>query len=208
MTCQEGGITVRTLSTLVGIGLCVLGPRLRCGAGNGAESCHRVPPVSRRRRGGGAGAGAPAFPTLDGQHAAYLDKQLRESMSGKRKTHHGPPDRALKKQQISGIAAHFAGQTPARGDVGESSWRPAASCCTRKATAPPACRRASAVDLPNGTGHERCPGWPASVRPTSYSVTEFEERARAPTTGHTSCAPGRASHGRGIRAVAEYLAGL
>ena len=109
---------MRTLSRLVGMGLCLLGAAPLVWAQQAASSpvtvclpCH----------GGGAAAaaaapGAPAFPTLDGQHAAYLDTQLREYLSGTRKSPiMAPLIASLKKQQISGIAAHVAGQTPARG---------------------------------------------------------------------------------------------
>ena len=54
------------------------------GAGSGVDHGLGVPPLSWRGRGGGAGA--PPFPKLDGQHAAYLDKQLREYKTGKRKS--------------------------------------------------------------------------------------------------------------------------
>src|SRR4051812_27106679 len=104
----EGGISVRTWWTLVAISICLAAaaPRVRAqGAGSitvtACLPCHS---------GGTAGApAAPTFPKLDGQHAAYLEKQLREYKSGKRTSAiMAPLIGALKKQQIPSLAAHFA----------------------------------------------------------------------------------------------------
>ena len=111
---------MRRLWTLVGMGCGCWGPRPWCGRRE------RRRPLSRRASpvtaaGAARSAGAPAFPKLDGQHAAYLDKQLREYKSGKRKSAiMAPMIAALKKQQISGMAAHFASQTPGAGRGAES----------------------------------------------------------------------------------------
>ena len=103
--------------TLVAMGICLLGaPPLARAQGASAVTVTACLPC---HRGGSAGApAAPAFPTLDGQHAAYLEKQLREYKSGKRTSPiMAPLILALKKQQIPELAAHFASQTPARGAV-------------------------------------------------------------------------------------------
>ena len=112
---------MRTLWTLVGMGMCLLGASpLVSAQGAGPVTVTACLPCH-----GGSAAGtqaAPTFPKLDGQHAAYLDKQLREYKSGERKSDvMAPMFGALKKQQIPGMVAHFASQTPARGTTMVSS---------------------------------------------------------------------------------------
>ena len=203
---------MRTLSRLVGMGLCLLGAAPLVWAQQAASSpvtvclpCH----------GGGAAAaaaapGAPAFPTLDGQHAAYLDKQLREYMSGKRKsTIMAPLIASLKKQQISAIAAHFAGQTPARGASANPELVARGKVLYEegnRATGVPAC---VGCHLPNGAGHERYPRLAGQRQAyVVQQLTEFKSGTRANDRAHVMRAlAGRLTDDE-IRAVAEYLAGL
>jgi len=211
-TCQEGGITVRTLSRLVGMGLCLLGAAPLLWAQQTASSpvtvclpCH----------GSGAAAaapapGGPAFPTLDGQHAAYLDKQLREYMSGKRKSPiMAPLIASLKKQQISAIAAHFAGQTPARGASANPELVARGKALYEegnRATGVPAC---VGCHLPNGVGHERYPRLAGQRQAyVVQHVTEFKSGTRANDRAHVMRALAGHLTDEEIRAVAEYLAGL
>ena len=179
------------------------------GAGSGVEPCHGVPPVSRRRRGGGA-AGAPTFPKLDGQHAAYLDKQLREYKSGKRKSAiMAPLIAALKKQQISGMAAHFAGQTPGAGRVANPELAARGKVLYEegnRATGVPAC---VGCHLPNGAGHERYPRLAGQRQAyVVQQLTEFKSGTRANDRAHVMRALAGRLTDEEIRAVAEYLAGL
>ena len=156
------------------------------GAGSGVE------PRSRRAspcHGGGAAAApqaAPAFPTLDGQHAAYLDKQLREYKSGKRKSAiMAPLIAALKKQQISGMAAHFASQTPARGAVANPELAARGKVLYEegnRATGVPAC---VGCHLPNGAGHERYPRLAGQRQAyVVQQLTEFKSGTRSNDRAH------------------------
>ena len=99
---------MRRLATLVGIVVCLLGASsLLWAQSTGPITVTACAPC----HGAGAAAtqAAPNFPKLDGQHAAYLDKQLREYKSGKRKTGvMAPIIAALKKHQIPEMAKHFA----------------------------------------------------------------------------------------------------
>ena len=202
---------MRTLSTLVGLGLCLLGVAPPLWAQGTAPSpvavclpCH----------GGGAAAapapGAPAFPTLDGQHAAYLDKQLREYMSGKRKSPiMAPLIASLKKQQISGIATHFAGQTPARGTPANPELVARGKVLYEegnRATGVPAC---VGCHLPNAAGHERYPRLAGQRQAyVVQQLTDFKSGTRANDRAHVMRALAGRLTDEEIRAVAEYLAGL
>jgi cytochrome c553 len=202
---------VRTLWT-VGIGMCLLGataPLRAQGAGSSAVAaclpCH----------GGAAAAaaaapGAPPFPTLDGQHAAYLDKQLREYKSGKRKsTVMAPLIVTLKKQQISVIAAHFASLTPARSSVENPDLAGRGKVLYEegnRATGVPAC---VGCHLPNGVGHQRYPRLAGQRQAyVVQQLTEFKSGARSNDRARVMRAVAGRLTDEEIRAVAEYLAGL
>ena len=191
------------------MGLCLLGaPSLTWAQQAGAITVSACAPC----HGGGAAAapGAAAFPTLDGQHAAYLDKQLREYKSGKRKsTIMAPVIAALKKQQISAMAAHFAGQTPARGAVENPELAVRGKALYEegnRTTGVPAC---VGCHLPNGVGSQKYPRLAGQRQ--AYIVqqlAEFKSGARSNDRAHVMRAlAGRLTDDES-RAVAEYLAGL
>jgi cytochrome c553 len=151
------------------------------------------------------------FPTLDGQHAAYLDKQLREYKSGKRKTSPimAPVIAALKKDQISGMAAHFAKQTPARGAVENQELVSRGKLLYEegnRATGVPAC---VGCHQANGAGYEKYPRLAGQRQAyTVQQLTEFKGGARTNDRAHVMRAvAGRLSDDE-IKAVAEYVAGL
>jgi cytochrome c553 len=161
--------------------------------------------------GGTAGAaGAPTFPRLDGQHADYLDKQLREYKSGKRKSViMAPLIGALKKQQIPAMAAHFASQTPTRGAVEDPQLAARGRVLYEegnRATGVPGC---VGCHLPNGVGYKRYPRLAGQRQAyILQQLTEFKSGAR----GNDRARVMRIVAGRltdeEMRAVAEYVAGL
>ena len=182
---------MRTPWTLVGMGLLVLGGSPLVWAQDAGSitvtaclPCHA---------GGAAGPqAAPTFPKLDGQHAAYLEKQLREYMAGKRKSDiMAPIFGALKKQQIPGMAAHFASQAPARGVVENPELAARGKLLYEegnRATGVPGC---IGCHLPDGAGSHAIPAWRASVKHTPCSNSWTSRVARAATTGLASCASSR-----------------
>jgi cytochrome c553 len=153
---------------------------------------------------------APNFPKLDGQHAAYLDKQLREYKSGKRKSAvMAPILTALKKQQIPEMAKHFAGQTPARGAAPNAQLAAAGKVLYEEGnrkTGVPGC---VGCHLPEGAGHERYPR--LAGQSPAYIVQQlmdFKSGARTNDRAHVMRAlAGRLTDDE-MKAVAEYLAGL
>ncbi len=208
-TYPEGGVTVRRLGTRVAMIICLLAispPLWAQGAGAvtvaACAPCHGAATA--------AAQATPTFPKLDGQHAAYLDKQLREYKSGKRKSAiMAPIIAALKKDQISGMAKHFAGQTPARGAAQNA--QPAAAGKVlyeegNRKTGVPGC---VGCHLPEGAGHERYPR--LAGQPQAYIVQQlmdFKSGARSNDRAHVMRAlAGRLTEDE-IKAVAEYLAGM
>jgi cbb3-type cytochrome c oxidase subunit III len=200
---------VRTWWTLVAMGICLLGPPSPArGQEAGAVTVTACAPCHGA---GTAGApGAPTFPTLDGQHAAYLDKQLREYKSGRRKSAiMAPVITALKKDQIRTMANHFAKQTPAKGAVESPELAARGKVLYEegnRTTGVPACvgcHQAGAV------GHERYPRLAGQRQAyTVQQLTEFKTGARANDRAHVMRAlAGRLTDDE-IKAVAEYLAGM
>ena len=200
---------MRRLGTLVGTTVWLLGaPPLLWAQGAGSVTVTACAPC----HGAGTAATQPApnFPRLDGQHAAYLDKQLREYKSGKRKSAiMAPIIAALKKQQISGMAKHFASQTPARG-AGQNAQLAAAGKVLyeegNRARGVPGC---VGCHLPDGAGNERYPRLagqsPAYI---AQQLMEFKSGARSNDRARVMRALAGRLTDEDITAVAEYLAGL
>jgi cytochrome c553 len=201
-----GGITVRILRTLVGMGLLVLGlTSVAWAQAQGGQltvtacaACH-----------GGATA-APAFPTLDGQQAAYLDKQLREYKAGKRKsTIMAPVIATLKKQQIPAMVAHFAGQTPARSAMENPELAGRGKTLYEdgnRRTGVPGC---VGCHQANGAGYQKYPRLAGQRQAyTVQQLTDFKSGARTNDRAHVMRAVAGRLTDDDIKAVAEYLAGL
>jgi cytochrome c553 len=200
---------VRRLGTLVGTVMWVLGVSpLLWAQGAGSLTITACLPC---HGGGAAGAqAAPTFPKLDGQHAAYLEKQLREYISGKRKSVvMAPVLGALKKKQIPGMAAHFASQTPARGAVENPELAARGKVLYEEGnhtTGVPGC---IGCHLPNALGSQRYPRLAGQRQ--AYIVQQLMD-FKSSTRSNDRARVMRLVAGRltdeEIRAVAEYLAGL
>jgi cytochrome c553 len=161
--------------------------------------------------GGTAGAqAAPTFPKLDGQHAAYLEKQLREYMSGKRKSDiMAPLIGGLKKQQIPGMAAHFASQAPARGAAENQELAARGKVLYEegnRATGVPGC---VGCHLPNGAGYQRYPRLAGQLQTyVVQQLVDFKSGKRSNDRARVMrLVAGRLTDDE-MKAVAEYLAGL
>jgi cytochrome c553 len=205
----EGGITVRTVWTLVGTGLLVLGVSPLVWAQE-AKSITVTACLPCHAAGAAGPQAAPTFPKLDGQHAAYLEKQLREYLSGKRKSDiMAPIFGALKKQQIPGMAAHFAGQAPARGAVENPELAARGKVLYEegnRATGVPGC---IGCHLPNGAGSQQYPRLAGQRQAyTVQQLTDFKSGTRSNDRVRVMrLVAGRLTEDE-MKAVAEYLAGL
>ena len=197
---------MRRLWTLVAMGMCLLGAATPATA-QGAEPSAVTACVSCH----GAGApAAPNFPTLNGQHAAYLEKQLREYKSGKRKSNvMAPLIGTLKKQQIRVMAAHFASQAPARG-AAESPDLVARGKALyeegNRGTGVPACVGCHLTGAQGNQLYPRLAGQRQAY--TVQQLTEFKSGARTNDRAHVMRAIAGRLTDEEIKAVAEYLAGV
>jgi cbb3-type cytochrome c oxidase subunit III len=210
MTYSEAGVFVRTVGTVVGMSVWLLGisPPLQAQQAAGPITVTACAPC--HGTGTAAAQATPNSPKLDGQHAAYLDKQLREYKSGKRKSAiMAPIITALKKQQIPDMAKHFASQSPARGTVQNAQLATAGKALYEqgnRATGVPGC---VGCHLSDGAGSERYPR--LAGQPQAYIVqqlTDFKSGTRSNDRAHVMRAVAGRLTDEEIRAVAEYLAGL
>ena len=200
---------MRTSWALAGMGILVLGasaPMFAQEAGSVTVTaclpCHAA---------GAAGPqAAPNFPKLDGQHVAYLEKQLREYKSGKRTSAiMAPIFGALKKQQIPGMAAHFASQTPARGAVENPELAARGKVLYEegnRATGVPGC---IGCHLANGAGSQLYPRLAGQRQAyTVQQLLDFKSGARSNDRARVMRHVAGRLTDEEMRAVAEYLAGL
>ena len=200
---------MRTCWRLVAVGICLLGAAPLARAQKAEPSSVTV--CLPCHGGGAAGApAAPTFPTLNGQHVAYLEKQLREYKSGKRKSPvMAPLIGTLKKGQIRAMAAHFASQPPQRGAVENPDLAAKGKVLYEegnRASGVPAC---VGCHQPGAVGHPRYPRLAGQRQ--AYVVqqfAEFKSGARSNDRAHVMRALAGRLTDEEIRAVAEYLAGL
>jgi cytochrome c553 len=153
----------------------------------------------------------PQFPSLAGQHASYIDKQLRDFKSGARKSAvMGPIAAQLSEEQIQKWAAFFEQQKltpqPARdaglAAAGEKLYRGG-----NAAEAVPAC---AGCHLPTGVGvpgaYPRVAGQYADYIIGQLKAFRAEERANDASKAMRAIASRMTEEE--MRAVGEYLRGL
>lgn len=154
---------------------------------------------------------APQFPSLAGQHASYIEKQLRDFKSSARKSAiMGPSAAQLSDEQIQKWAAFFSQQKltpqPARdarlAAAGEKLYRGG-----NAAEAVPAC---IGCHLPTGAGvpgaYPRLAGQYAEYAVGQLKAFRAEERANDASKAMRAIASRMTEEE--MRAVAEYLRGL
>jgi cytochrome c553 len=160
--------------------------------------------------GAAAVPGAPPIPTLDGQDADYLAKQLREFKSGRRKNDlMAPLIAALKKGQIPALAAHFAGQPPARRTADNAQLAARGKSLYEDGNAATGVPGCVGCHQANGVGTARYPRLAGQL--PAYIVQQlmnFKSGARSnDRAGVMRTLAGRLTDEE-MRAVAEYVAAL
>jgi len=204
----QGGVIVRRLSTLVGIGILLAAP-VSIRAQNAAPAavavcmpCHGpdAPPPA---------PGAPPIPKLDGQHAEYLVKQLREFKAGERQNPLMVPIlKNLSKRQFPAVAAHFAGQPAVRRPVENAQLAERGRALYEEGNAAngvPACIGCHLTDAVGTTRYPRLAGQrPAYI---VQQLTNFKNGVRTNDRAHVMRSIAAKLSDDDMRAVAEYVAG-
>jgi cytochrome c553 len=153
---------------------------------------------------------APNFPKLAGQQPAYLEKQLKEFMSGKRKNDAMAPFLPkISEDDIPALAAYFAGQKTAPGTVADPTLVTAGKKLYddgNESTGVPACQ---GCHLPNGAGNERFPKLAGQNQMyVLQQLANFKSGERRNDKGKIMRTVAERMSEQEMKAVAEYIAGL
>ena len=153
-------------------------------------------------------SGVPPIPRVSGQHVEYLAKQLREYKAGKRKNDVMVPMlQKIRNGQLEELAAHFAGQTPARSAAQKSPLIERGRTLYEQGNAAvPAC---VGCHQANGAGAPRYPRL-AGQRQTyvGQQLMNFKQGARTNDRARVMRSIAGNLSEEDMQAIAEYLAGL
>lgn len=202
---------MRKLSMLIGLGVCLLAtPRV---AAQGTPPPAVAPCLTCHgpaMDGADAAPGGPAIPRLGGQHPDYLEKQLREYKSGKRKNDLMSGLLAsVSRRQIADMAAHFSAETPVRRPTTNAELAARGRTLFEDGNAASGVPGCIGCHLDGGVGAPRYPRLAGQRQ--SYLVqelTSFKTGTRMNDRARVMREIARKLTDDEIRAVAEYLAGL
>jgi len=152
----------------------------------------------------------PAFPHLAGQHADYLDKQLRDFLAGRRTNDAmAPALEALKAADVAAVAAYYAAQRPRPAGASDEKLVVAGKALYQDGntvTGVPACVGCHAE---GAAGNERYPRLAGQV--PAYALDQmkaFKSGARKNDKGRVMRAVAQRLTEEEMAAVAQYLASL
>ena len=199
---------MRRLSMLLGMSLVLVSPALRAqstapAALGACVTCHGPAAEVAAQP-----PGPLAIPRVSGQHVEYLAKQLREYKAGKRKSDLMTPMLGkISHGQLRELAAHFAGQAPARPAALSSPLVERGRALYEQGNAAvPAC---VGCHLPNGVGAPSYPRLAGQRR--AYVVQQlmnFKQGARTNDRARVMRSiAGNLSEDE-MAAIAEYLSSL
>lgn len=199
---------LQTLTCLVLVA--VLSPNPASAAGDPAAGMQKAQTCGACHGADGNSAN-PAWPSLAGQGAEYLTKQLMDFRAGARKNDQMSPMAAnLSDGDIADLAAYFSGQKPKIGstdpalvDAGQKIWRAGDA-----ASGLPACM---ACHGPAGAGNPAA-GYPAMAGQhapyTAAQLKAFKAEQRANDNGAVMRAIAAKMTNTDIDAVSGYIQGL
>jgi len=153
---------------------------------------------------------APTFPKLAGLQVEYLEKQLKDFLSGKRQSEvMAPAMAALKPSDVAGLAAYYAAQKPQPGQVGDAALAARGQQVFddgNTASGVPAC---VGCHQPGGAGNERYPRLAGQHQAyAAEELRQFRSGERNNDRAKIMRAVAARMTDEEIDAVVEYLAGL
>lgn len=153
---------------------------------------------------------APTFPKLAGLQAEYLEKQLREFLSGKRKNELMDPSLpALKAANLGAVVAYYASQKPSAGTVSDDKLAAAGKTIYDDGNTESGVPACAGCHQPAGEGNERYPR--LAGQHATYTVAQvqaFKAGTRTNDKARVMRAVAARMTEQEIAAVAEYIAGL
>jgi len=175
-----------------------------------AEAQQIVTTVCVACHGEGGNSVVPMFPRLAGLQAEYIEKQLKDFLSNKRKSEVMMPAIAnVKESDAAGLAAYYAAQKPQKGEVKDEKRAAAGKVLFddgNTTTGVPAC---SGCHQAGGVGNERYPRLAGQHQEyTSQQMLQFKEGGRNNDKGKVMRAVASRLTEQEIADLSEYLAGL
>ncbi len=153
---------------------------------------------------------APTFPKLAGLQVEYLEKQLREFLSGKRKNDLMDSSLpALKAANLGDVVAYYASQKRSAGTVSDDKLAAAGKAIYDDGNTGSGVPSCSGCHQPEGEGNARYPrlaGQHATY--TMAQMQAFKEGTRTNDKARVMRAVAARMTEQEIAAVAEYIAGL
>lgn len=191
--------------TLLAAGLLLAGP-----AAWAADPKEIAETICMSCHGEGGNSVVPNFPKLAGQHAAYLEKQLNEFLSGKRKNEVMAPflDK-FGKGDTAGLAAYYAAQQQTPGTIEDAKLAEEGKKLYEDGNTDSGVPACMGCHQPKGEGNERYPRLAGQYQVyTLQQMTDFKKGARNNDKGKVMRAVAERMTEQEMKAVSEYIAGL
>lgn len=153
---------------------------------------------------------APNFPKLAGLQAEYIVKQLKDVVSGKRKSDvMGPIIGNLSSDDFAGIAAHYSAQKPSPGKVDDPGLAGAGKRLFEDGNTESGVPACVGCHQPGAVGNERFPRLAGQHQAyTLQTLADLKSGQRANDRGRVMRAVAERMTEEEMKAVAAYLAGL
>jgi cytochrome c553 len=177
---------------------------------HGADAAEIATTVCAACHGADGNSVAPMFPKLAGQQEAYLSKQLTEFISGKRKNEIMEPIIAtIGKGDVAGLAAYYAGQKQAPGEVADAAIVDAGKKLYADGNTDSGVPACMGCHLENGMGNERYPRLAGQHQTyTQQQMADFKAGKRNNDKGKVMRAVAERMTEQEMKAVSEYIASL
>jgi cytochrome c553 len=128
-------------------------------------------------------SGSPAFPRLAGQHAVYVERQLRDYKSGKRKSRAmSAMVEDLKEEDFKALGAYFESRATHKHEIEDPDLAGVGRLSSPAATRFRACPHAAPAMATTAPAPTNCRGWLASTPNTWNASSRPLTNASAPTT--------------------------
>lgn len=153
---------------------------------------------------------APTFPKIAGQQPTYIEKQLTEFLSGKRKNEVMATflDK-FSKDDVPGLAAHYAAQNPAPGTVEDAKLAAAGKKLFDEGNVESGVPACMGCHMDKGQGNERYPRLAGQHQAyTIQQIADFKSGKRANDKAKVMRSVAERMTEDEMKAVAEYIAGL
>ena len=152
----------------------------------------------------------PNFPKLAGQQAPYLEKQLNEFLSGKRKNEAMEPFLTqFSKGDTAGLAAYFAAQTQTPGTVNDPQLAAAGKKLYDDGNTESGVPACMGCHQPKGEGNDRYPRLAGQHQAyTQQQMADFKKSVRSNDKAKVMRAVAERMTEQEMLAVSEYIAGL